>query len=179
MLESTPQLNESGLSSDEPSIRTLFEEEEAGLLRYAFSLTGRRAVAEEIVQEVFLQLHKRWQEVDSPRAWLFRSVRNGAFRFLQKSKRERLQSEDEVSGSVVEDSAAPDAEMEKMETNAKLRRLIQELESIDRQLIRLKYFEGLKYREISDRTGLTVSNVGVRLHNILKGLGRRLNGPTE
>lgn len=179
MLESIPELRETGLSKEEPTLRTLFEEEEAGLLRYAFSLTGRRAVAEEIVQEVFLQLHKRWKDVDSPRAWLFRSVRNGAFRFLQKSRREQLQAEDEVSGSVLEESAAPDAEMVKMETTAKLRSLIQELESTDRQLIRLKYFEGLKYREISDQTGLTISNVGVRLHNILKRLGRKLDGKAE
>ena len=44
----------------------------------------------------------------------------------------------------------------------------------DRRLVKLKYFENLKYRDISDQTGLTVSNVGYRLHHILKGLADRL-----
>ena len=35
-------------------------------------------------------------------------------------------------------------------------------------------FEGLKYRDISTRTGLSVSNVGYRLHHILKELARKL-----
>ncbi|MEO8270315.1 MAG: sigma factor, partial [Aureliella sp.] len=70
--------------SDEPdtrhlTLRTLFESEETPLLRYAFSLVGRRAVAEEIVQEVFLLLHEHWDDVDCPQAWLMRSVRNKAY----------------------------------------------------------------------------------------------------
>jgi RNA polymerase sigma-70 factor (ECF subfamily) len=45
---------------------------------------------------------------------------------------------------------------------------------MDQQLVRLKYFEGLKYREISERTGLTVSNVGFRLHTIMQTLAKGL-----
>ncbi len=44
----------------------------------------------------------------------------------------------------------------------------------DRQLIHLKYFEDLKYRDISEQTGLTISNVGYRLHHILKRLASKL-----
>ena len=79
----------------EPTVRTLFDSEESNLLRFAFSLTGRRAVAEEIVQEVFLQLHTKWSEVKEPRAWLFRSVRNRAFHYLRKSRRETLETDDD------------------------------------------------------------------------------------
>jgi DNA-directed RNA polymerase specialized sigma24 family protein len=37
-------------------------------------------------------------------------------------------------------------------------------------LVRLKYLENLRYQEISQRTGLSVSNVGYRLHHLLKAL---------
>ena len=40
--------------------------------------------------------------------------------------------------------------------------------------MKLKYFEGLKYREIADQTGLSISNVGYRLHHILKELADQL-----
>jgi RNA polymerase sigma-70 factor (ECF subfamily) len=174
MLESTPRVNPSvDQGANHFALRSLFDEEEAGLLRYAFSLTGRREVAEEIVQEAFLKLHTRWDEVDSPRNWLFRSVRNRAFTYLRDNKRERLTADKPETPSEA-DRAAPDVLMQRMESLAKVRNTLQQLSDEDRQLVKLKYFENLKYREISERTGLSVSNVGYRLHHILKQLGKQL-----
>lgn len=161
-------------------MRGLFEGEEARLLRYAFMLVRRREVAEEIVQEVFLQLHARWAEVDSPRAWLYRSVRNRAWKHLRKSRRETLDS-DQSAGVVSlmmetmnNTDEAPDALLAKLEMVAALRGLVEELSEKDQQLIRLKYFDDLKYREISERTGMTISNVGYRLHHIMHQLAGKL-----
>jgi len=152
----------------------LFDTEETPLLRYAFSLIGRRAVAEEIVQEVFLQLHAHWDEVDSPRAWLFRSVRNRAYSYIRDNKREILNSDDrEVEPPNAEDET-PEAMLLRMEATGALRLIVEELDETDRQLVKLKYFEDLKYREISARTGLSISNVGYRLHHILKELAGKL-----
>lgn len=172
MLKTTPEvkLTESP-EAGSISLRTLFESEESNLLRFAFSLTGRRAVAEEIVQEIFLQLHAKWSEVQDPRAWLFRSARNQAFHYLRKSRRETLRGDDDAAQP---DQAAshetPDELIAHMETVAQLRQLVGELPEKDRRLVQLKYYEGLKYRDISQRTGLTISNVGFRLHQVLKKL---------
>ena len=175
MLKSTPEVNLTE-SPDEgtPTLRILFDSEESNLLRFAFSLTGRRAVAEEIVQEVFLQLHAKWADVNEPRGWLFRSVRNRAFNYLRKSRRETLGNGDD--GGLIADSSdeTPDELIVRMETVAELRQLISQLPEKDRRLVQLKYFEGLKYRDISQRTGLTISNVGFRLHQVLKKLAAGL-----
>ena len=125
MLKPTPEVNLTELpDSGSLTLRTLFDSEESNLLRFAFSLTGRRAVAEEIVQEVFLQLHAKWTEVHEPRAWLFRSVRNRAFHYLRKSRRETLGSDDE--GAPIADSSneTPDELIARMETVAELRELV-------------------------------------------------------
>ena len=156
------------------SIRSLFETEESGLLRFAFSLTGRRAVAEEIVQEVFLQLHAKWNSVSEPRAWLYRSVRNSAFQHLRKTRRESLQTDEQRESLIDESNETPDDLIAHMEIVASLRSLVADLPEKDQRIIQLKYFEGLKYRDISQSTGLTVSNVGFRLHQILKKLAAGL-----
>lgn len=156
------------------TVRTLFDSEESHLLRFAFSLTGRRAVAEEIVQEVFLQLHAHWDEVNEPKAWLFRSVRNRAFHYHRKSRRETLSAEDESMHITDSEKETPEQMIVRMETEAELRRLIGLLPEKDRRLVQLKYFENLKYRDISERTGLTISNVGYRLHQVLKKLADSL-----
>lgn len=156
------------------TLRQLFDAEETPLLRYAFSLTGRRAIAEEIVQEVFLQLHTHWDDVEQPRAWLFRSVRNRSYNHQRKHKNEILTDEDQSDSSTDDQEHAPDALLQRMEAAGYLRLIVEELDEVDRQLLELKYFDDLKYRDISDQTGLSISNVGYRLHHILKELAEKL-----
>ena len=175
MLKPTPRVKQSGAQGvSKLTLRTLFDTEETPLLRYAFSLIGRRAVAEEIVQEVFLQLHMQWDDVDSPRAWLFRSVRNRAFNHIRDNKREILNSDNREVQSPNAEDETPEATLLHMEATAALRQIVEELNETDRQLVKLKYFEDLKYRDISAQTGLSISNVGYRLHHILKELAGKL-----
>lgn len=157
------------------SLLALFESEESGLMRYALALTGRRAVAEEIVQDAFLQLHINWDHVAMPRAWLYRSVRNRGLDHLRRSKREKLQCDDVQTTTVIDGGGQPpDAILSQVEDTLQLRRLLQELSENDQRLIRLKYFEERKYREISEQTGLSIGNVGYRLHHIVQHLASRL-----
>ncbi len=175
MLKPSPQVNRSG-GQEEPAltVRTLFDAEETPLLRYAFSLIGRRAVAEEIVQEVFLQLHIHWDDIDSPRAWLFQSVRNRVYNHVRNHQREILSSDNGSTQSSKADLESPEKMLLRMEASGSLRQILEELNESDRQLVHLKYFEGLKYRDISTKTGLSVGNVGYRLHHILKELASKL-----
>lgn len=157
------------------SLLALFESEESGLMRYALALTGRRAVAEEIVQDAFLQLHISWDHVAMPRAWLYHSVRNRGLDHLRRSKREKLQCDDVQTTPVIDGGGQqPDAILSQIEDTLQLRRLLQELSENDQRLIRLKYFEERKYREISEQTGLSIGNVGYRLHQIMRHLASRL-----
>ncbi len=175
MLKPIPRAN---LSGDEDvsglAVRTLFDAEETPLLRYAFSLVGRREVAEEIVQEVFLKLSTQWDTIDSPRAWLFRSVRNAVYNYIRDHRREILRCDEVEMQSTGAVDESPEALLVRIEAIGALRGILEELDKTDRQLVQLKYFEGLKYRDISERTGLSIGNVGYRLHHILKELARKL-----
>ncbi len=175
VLKPTPRVNQSGAQGlSELTLQTLFDTEETPLLRYAFALIGRRAVAEEIVQEVFLQLHTHWDDVESPRAWLFRSVRNRAYNYIRDNQREILEIDDGNVQSPNAEDETPEATLLRMEAIGALRQIVEELDETDRQLVKLRYFEGLKYRDISAQTGLSISNVGYRLHHILKELAGKL-----
>ncbi|OHE79198.1 MAG: RNA polymerase subunit sigma-24 [Verrucomicrobia bacterium RIFCSPLOWO2_12_FULL_64_8] len=148
----------------------LFRSEESGLLRFAIGLVGRRSVAEELAQEAFLRLHQVWGEVENPRAWLYRCLRNLALNHLRDRPKE--------VGSPAE--ALPNGEMPppellgRHEAVGMVRLLLAEMPSEDRRLVHLKYHDNLKYREISERTGLSIGNVGYRLHHLLKGLADAL-----
>jgi RNA polymerase sigma-70 factor (ECF subfamily) len=150
------------------TLRQVFEAEESSLLRYAFGLVGQRETAEDLVQEAFLKLHAHWSDVENPKAWLFRTIRNLALNHLRDHKRETI-----LDASKEWESGVPNPEhaIGKMEAVGTLQLLISELREEERQLIGLKYHEGLKYDQISERTGLSVGNVGYKLHHLLKSLG--------
>ena len=152
------------------SIVVVFETEESGLLRYAIGLVGRRTVAEEIVQETFLRLHELWAEVENPRAWLYRGVRNLALNHLRDRKPESELKDDTAASN----DSPPTEVMGRNEAIGMMRLLLAEMPDEDRKLIQLKYNDNLKYQDISQRTGLSVSNVGYRLHHVLKGLADAL-----
>lgn len=163
-----PMISFSKPMEDAPTLRQVFEAEESTLLRYAYGLVGQRETAEDLVQEAFLKLHAHWHEVENKKAWLFRAIRNLALNHLRDHRRETV-----LDAAKDWDSGAPDPEraLARMEAVGTLQLLISELREEERQLIGLKYHEGLKYDQISERTGMSVGNVGYKLHHLLKGLG--------
>ena len=158
------------MNEEKPTLRQVFEAEESPLLRFAHGLTGRRETAEDLVQEAFLRLHAHWEEVAHPKAWLYRSVRNLALNHIRDHKRE---SGDEVRDAA-DDSRGPDGHLARLEAAGAIRLLLAELREDDRALIELKYDENLKYDQISHRTGLSIGNVGYKLHHALKNLADSL-----
>jgi RNA polymerase sigma-70 factor (ECF subfamily) len=156
---------------EKPTLRAVFEAEESPLLKFAYSLVGQRETAEDLVQEAFIRLHSHWEEVINPRAWLFRSIRNLALNHLRDHKRETpLEPSHDPSSS----SPEPDLALHKLEAIGTLQLLLAELPPEERHLIRLKYHQDLKYDQISHQTGLSVGNVGYKLHHLLKSLADSL-----
>ena len=156
---------------EKATLQQVFETEESPLLRYAFGLVGQRETAEDLVQEAFVRLHAHWAEVANPRAWLFRTIRNLALNHLRDHQRETsLETQQEWAGN----SLDPEQAFGKLEALGTLQLLIAELPSADRALIRLKYHQHLKYEQISQHTGLSVGNVGYKLHHLLKHLADSL-----
>jgi RNA polymerase sigma factor (sigma-70 family) len=157
------------LAGQKLSLAGLFETEESGLLRFAIGLVGRRMVAEELVQETFLRLHQVWDQVENPRGWLYRSLRNLALNHLRDHAREtELDDTQPAEGDLASEKLG------QMEAIGMVRLLLAEMPEEDRNLIRLKYHENLKYRDISQRTGISVGNVGYRLHHLMKSLADTL-----
>jgi RNA polymerase sigma factor (sigma-70 family) len=148
------------------TIAALFESEESALLYYSMAIVKRRIVAEELVQEAFLKLQRVWGQVDNPRGWLYRSVRNLSLNHIREARHETSLDEERDS----QEECLPRELMGRSEAIGAVRMLLAEMPDDDRSLITLKYNEGLKYQEISLRTGLSVGNVGFRLHHALKRL---------
>ena len=156
---------------EKPTLPEVFAAEESPLLRYAFGLVGQRETAEDLVQDAFLKLHSHWGDVTNPRAWLFRSIHNLALNHLRDHKRE---VRNEFTAEMASESPDPEQSLGRLEAAGTLQLLVSELDPDDRRLIALKYRENLKYDQISEQTGLSIGNVGYKLHHLLKNLAESL-----
>lgn len=156
--------------ASKPGLAALFEAEEGPLLQFALGLVRRRSVAEDLVQDAFLRLQPLYAEIENPRSWLYRSLRNLALNHLRDHRRE---TDLETDSTPSDAEIAPDS-LARLEALGLVRVHLAELPPEDRDLIRLKYQEDLKYQEISRRTGLNAGTIGYRLHHLLKGLAESL-----
>jgi RNA polymerase sigma factor (sigma-70 family) len=161
------------------TITALFEQLESPLLAYALRFLPEADMAQDLVQEAFLRLHAQFDQVRSPRSWLYRTVHNLALN--QQRHRRRIVP---LNAEPAEDSPAapeatdpqplPDEQIARWEGVGLVRLGLQSLDPRSRELLALKFNEELSYQEISARTGLTVGHVGYLLHHSLKALAAEL-----
>ena len=122
-----------------------------GVLRFAAVLTGDRALAEDLAQEVLIRAHSRWRKIgslDRPEYYVRKMILN---EFLHWRRREwRLIPSG--AGSDVDHRSAPDHALGYAERDALFARL-GKLPARQRAVLALRYYEGLCDIEIADLLG--------------------------
>ena len=161
------------------SIEELFVALESALLSYALRLTGERAIAEDIVQDAFMKLHAQFEQVREPRRWLYRTVHNLALNQRRDERKIVSLEAQGASGATSQGDTSdpdplPDEQIIRWEGIGLVRLSVAGLDERSRELIHLKFDENLSYKQISERTGLTVSHVGYLLHHALKAVAAEL-----
>lgn len=160
------------------SIEELFLGLEGPLLGYARRMLPEFNVAEDIVQEAFVRLHAQGAAVRTPRSWLYRTVHNLAMNHRRNSSKiipMTPQGDDLGGGDDLPDPALrPDEQYARDEGAGLVRESLKNLDARSQELIRLRFTENLSYKQISERTGLSVGNVGYLLHHTLKSLAAGL-----
>ena len=152
-------------------LRDALERHEGPLMRYACRLVGDLEQARDIVQETFLRLCRETQaNLDGHLTpWLYRVCRSRALDLKRKEGRMRELAED-VASPFVSHEPLPDYR----DDHAAVTRWLSTLPTNQQEVVRLKFQGGLTYKEISEVTNLTVTNVGFLLHTAIKTLRGRM-----
>lgn len=163
------------------TIEELFAALESPLLQYALRLVADRSVAEDLVQDAFMKLHRQFAEVREPRRWLYRTVHNQALnhrrdhaKIIPLAPLNPDSSQECYSTDLTDDSPLPDEQIARLEGIGLVRLSLESLDERSRELIRLKFNEDLSYQQISERTGLKPGHVGYLLHHALKAIAQEL-----
>jgi RNA polymerase sigma-70 factor (ECF subfamily) len=169
-------------SADRPrheGILALFDELRPPVLRYLLNRRVPMQRAEEIVQEVFLELfrqERKGRAIDQPRAWIFSVAHNMAMREHRSMRQENprvtpLESVSAASRVVVDSRPTPEAALAEIQRDQCLREALAQLSDMERQCLDLRA-EGLSYREIAEVLGSATSTIGDQVRRAIANLRR-------
>ncbi len=140
----------------------------------SFLRVGDPELAEEITSRVFLKVVRNHDQLRGPPApWLWAIVRNELARYFRDRK-----CSEPLSEELRDDRPIPSEVLEHRQAIENLSAAIDQLSDETQQLIYMKFFLNLSQREMAQATGLTESNVGVRIYRTLQQL-RTLLEPKE
>jgi RNA polymerase sigma-70 factor (ECF subfamily) len=171
---------------DRSAFEQLFEKHARGVVGFAAQFVGVRARAEELAQDVFLQIYRtRARYVPTARftTWLYRMVTNACLSEVRRADhRNRVQSSDHVPAPEDDDpgslpEVATRSSEEVVLSQESLDRLRDELEDLppqQRAALLLARVEGLSYEEVAEALASSVSAVKSLIHRATVKLRDRM-----
>ncbi|MBI2919733.1 MAG: RNA polymerase sigma factor [Planctomycetes bacterium] len=135
----------------------------------AYSWVRSASAADDVAQEAFLRAYRSigsLRDLTKVKPWLYTLTRNAAMDWLRREKRHRVEE-------LNVDVAAPAAK-EGDDRVDRVARIVEELREDYRQLVLLRFVDGLSYAEIAEALGMSVGAVGEKLHRVRKMVVERM-----
>jgi RNA polymerase sigma-70 factor, ECF subfamily len=174
------------LNRDERAFRELVEAHRDRVFNITYRMLGDRAEAEDVAQEVFIQVFKsidQFRQESKFSTWLYRVTVNhckNRIKYLARRhdrKREELNETSEQVNGVAQPSlraGQPDRALEGIQMEVLLQEAIKSLDEEHREVVILRDIEDLSIEEICEITKLPDGTVKSRLHRARLALRKKL-----
>ena len=149
-------------AGDQGAVAQLYDRYSSVVYAVALRVLGDTGAAEDVLQEVFLQLWRNPGAFDAARgslgSWLAVIARNRAIDFLRKRK-----PETDLEDVIV--SVAPDLAREADRSRAadKIRGVLGSMPPPQRTVLEMAYFEGMSHSELAGKTGEPLGTIKTRI----------------
>jgi RNA polymerase sigma-70 factor (sigma-E family) len=155
----------------EAAVTAIYQAHALGLIRLAHIMLGDRPSAEDVVQEAFCGLYRRWfhlSDTGSALQYLRTSVLNGCRSVLRRRTGQRAQPGDGRP------AASAEATVISGEDRREVMQALRRLPARQREALVLRYYLDLSPEEIATVMGIGPSSVRSATHRALSSLGRML-----
>jgi RNA polymerase sigma-70 factor (ECF subfamily) len=162
-------------SGDQSALAELYDRYSSVVYAVALRVLGDTGAAEDVLQEVFLQLWRNPGAFDAARgnlgAWLAVITRNRAIDSLRKRR-----PETDIEDVVV--SVSPDlaGDADRSRAAEKVRGVLGAMPGPQRSALEMAYFEGMSHSEIADKTGEPLGTIKTRIRTGLTTLRKAFQG---
>lgn len=165
-------------STQEVGFRRLVQKYKYRAYGLAIKMVFDHHDADDITQEAFIKIWKKKQqlkEADKLKSWVFKIVSNEALQTLRQRKRKSFLFPGASSGKEQEKQAiAAHPYFSGDEIQKRFYEAMTALSGQQRNVFTMKYFEEMKYQEISEVTGLAVGTLKATYHQSVKKIRREL-----
>ena len=167
-------------SGDQSAVAELYDLTSPLVFGLVLRILGERALAEDVVVEVYTQVWKQAQNYDpqrgTPLSWLLTVTRSRAIDALRARQRTRTTEPLETAAEAQAQTPSPEEVSTVKERRRVVSQALASLSAEQRQAIELAYFLDLSHSEIAERLGQPLGTIKTRIRTGLLRL-RELLGP--
>ena len=169
------------LEGNNSAFDTLLNRHQDRLFNYIFFLVRSREVAEDIFQETFVKAittlqQGRYQNDGKFAAWITRIAHNLVIDQFRIERNENAISNDEVEFDLLNDAKLSEGTVENRMVNEQVlkdvRALIDELPDCQREVVFMRYYQDLSFKEIADITGVSINTALGRMRYAVLNMRR-------
>jgi RNA polymerase sigma-70 factor (ECF subfamily) len=166
---------------DRAALRKLYDRLSGQALAVSLRILGSRSEAEEVVQEVFLEVWGRAASFDvhrgRGRTWVLSIARNRAIdRFRSRDAAGRAVEGARAQSAPEPPAVTPLESAEQRETRQRIQAALATLSPEQRRVLELGYFEGLSHSEMAEKLGEPLGTVKSRVRLALEKLAQLIDG---
>ena len=182
------ELIQKAAAKDHEAFKTLVDRYQALVVNTCYGLLGNRQDAEDVAQEVFLEVYRsadKFRQDAKLSTWLYRIAVNRSLNFIRDNKwSRRLRSitallengREQITNASGPDASRPDVALEEKERNLAVQKAVNSLPPKQRAAFVLHKYEGLSYQEIAGIMHRSLSSVESLIHRAKSNLQRELIG---
>ena len=166
------QLVELARSGNREAFAEIYTRHKDGVYNYCLRFMKDPDSAKDVLHETFLRLHSGLDGMRNGmvlRVWLVSIARNCALNSIRKSKLMETLDDEPLS-----DDDSPFENVVRDEQSRTVKLLIESLKPALREVLVLREYEELSYREIAMVTGLSEENVKIRIYRARKAIAGEL-----
>jgi len=138
------------------------------LCLYALHVMGNAEEAEDVVQETFMKLwdkREQLESIHSVKAYLYKAVRNNCLTRIRDAK-----PTTPLDNVPADQLLSDEGQIERSKMEARIWKMIDELPERRRQIFLMAKRDGLNYKEIAAQTGLTVKTIENHVFRAMQSL---------
>jgi RNA polymerase sigma-70 factor (ECF subfamily) len=134
---------------------------------YAYRYSNDRIFAEEVVQKTFVHVYEKidqLRDINKFKSWFYRILNNECFSEGRRLKRRKDVFTNSSELPTITDRVNPESIYQKEEKCKYVLMALQQIPEEQRQVIIMKEYEGLKFREIADVLGQSENTIKSRMY---------------
>jgi len=183
-VQNDQELVKAFLNGDESTIETLISKHRTKVYTYIYLTVKNNALAEDLFQETFIKVihslrNGKYRDNGRFLSWVIRIAHNLIIDHFRKEKQLNSISNDDSDIDLLNSKKLTDENVEQIMVDSQirkdLRKLINELPDDQREVVLLRHFGELSFKEIADHTGVSINTALGRMRYALINLRKMIS----